>query len=186
MSGAVRNLRHRDLTAKLPQFRRWLTERGAEVLEPTNEWEVVRFRAGGDTCVIYRNKSHNLTYAGKAAEAAHAFFGGKPWRAVAAGVRRSTSPAMRTIRKRDGDDCFACGFVVSLEEESIDHLVEVTAGGPNHLSNLVLMHIVCNQASAGMSAPEKVRMHVEWKLARVAIGEVHNPVRPARGLVVQS
>lgn len=155
-----------EIQSKLPSLQAWLAQNGAEVLRPTNAWEILRFRSGGETAVIYRKKGGSLTFTGCSEEAVTAFFEGRAWRGNPATNRKSTSPAIRTVRDRDGDDCFACGWPVSFDDESIDHLVELTAGGPNHISNYVLMHVVCNQQCAGMSASQKIRMHVEMRLAK--------------------
>ncbi len=155
----------RKLTAKLPAVREWLSAAGAEVLEPTNPYEVLRFRAGGATSVVYKNDRGNLTFTGESAKAVGAFFSAGSWRAAAATPREKVSPTVKTIRMRDGDGCFLCAFPVSSKEESVDHLVPLTAKGPNHISNLVLMHRDCNQFCGAMSAPEKIAMHVESQLA---------------------
>lgn len=151
-----------QITAKRKQFRDWLAANGAEVLEPTNEWELVRFKSGDGTGVIYFNAAGKVTFTGPAAEAWNAFKSAKQWRAVPATKRaKRSSPVMQAIRARDGGHCFYCLLPVTVEDESEEHLVPVTAGGPNHISNKFLAHKVCNQRAGHMSAPEKIRMHVE-------------------------
>ncbi len=47
-------------------FRTWLSQVGADVLAPTNEWEMIRWQANGVTSVIYQNKKGDRTYVGEA------------------------------------------------------------------------------------------------------------------------
>lgn len=147
----------------LPKWQAWLAERGAEILKPTNEWELLRFRGTTGTSVVYATAKGSTTFTGEAAQAFDAYRSAAPWRAVPAKRTANGNANTRTLRARDGDRCFFCGLVVAVEEESIDHLVPVTAGGPNHIGNKVLMHRSCNTLCGSMSAPDKIRAHVEWQ-----------------------
>lgn len=153
-------MRSRDLLddGKRQKFEEWLTARGAQVLEPTNEWEVLRFRANGEVSVIYRNKSRQITFAGKSLEAWTAYRRGESWRGNRRTKRRRLSPLVRTLRKRDGGDCFFCGEEIERGEESIEHLVSATHGGPNHVANLVLAHEECNHEAGHLPVIEKVQI----------------------------
>lgn len=60
---------------KRDDFLSWLEQNGATVQEPTNPFEVVRYRkwCNGDkarpsTHIIYRRKDDSLTYAGQSRE----------------------------------------------------------------------------------------------------------------------
>lgn len=155
-----------EVKNKVPQFRTWLSAAGAEVLEPTNAYEVVRFKSGEVTCVIYRNNRGGIKFVGNAEEAWKAFRSGTAWRAIPPTKHKSVSPMMRTIRARDGDFCFYCQCIVSEETESIEHLVSVTHGGPHHASNYFLAHKKCNSRAGNLSAPEKIKIHVKAVIAR--------------------
>lgn len=61
---------------RLPKIKAWLSSAGAEVLEPTNEWELMRFRANGHTCVVYVNKMDRLTMDALTTQALTAYFNG--------------------------------------------------------------------------------------------------------------
>jgi hypothetical protein len=159
------SLSYSRLVKKLPTVRDWLSAAGAEVLDTTNEYEVLRFRSNGQTSIIYRNAANRLTFTGEAQLALQAWLDARSWRANARTPRIKVSPEIKTLRARDGDLCFACWFRVSETEASVDHLVAATHGGPNHISNYVLMHQACNAACHHMSAAEKIRMHVEARLA---------------------
>jgi hypothetical protein len=148
------------ITKRAKEFGDWLSGVGAQVLEPTNEWEVLRFKAGSTTSIIYRNKVGGVTYSGLAKEAWEAFCSGKAWRAAPATKRKPMKPIIAALRKRDGDLCFYCCKEVGRENESAEHLVSITHGGPNHISNLFLTHRTCNARAGHLSAPEKIKQHV--------------------------
>lgn len=151
----------KSLTTNQERFLAFLRANGAEVLAPTNEWEVVRFIAGDHTSVIYKTKQGTLTFTGVAFDAFSAFKCNGVWRAMPkTGRKKKSPPRMQAIRERDGGFCFFCLDPVSVEEESEEHLVAVTHGGPNHISNLFLAHRVCNARAGHLSAPEKISLHV--------------------------
>jgi len=153
---------------KLESFRQWLSANGAQVLQPTNEWEVARFKAGDLTSVIYKNKAGALSFSGDAEKVLDAFRSGKSWRAVPrTGKKKKSSPRLAAIRARDGGYCFFCLKPVLNEDESEEHLVPATHGGPNHISNLFLAHRRCNASAGHLSAPEKIAIHVNAILERV-------------------
>lgn len=145
------------LSKKLPQFKDWLRSAGAEVLEPTNEWEVLRFRAGGSTAVIYRNKANQLNMGRDAEKALTAFLSGQSWSAGVKTTRRSVTVHERALLKRDGPNCFLCWHPLGADI-TVEHLVPVTAGGPNHMANFVLAHHDCNGQMGSKSVMEKIAM----------------------------
>lgn len=158
------------LRPRLDALRAWLTERGVGMIDTTNEWEVLRFKTATGTAVIYRNKHDQLTYSGDSRAAVTAFVCNASWRAGPATkrVKRGTgrNPVFMTLRRRDGNLCFYCQQTVSEKPpapgmaESIEHLVAVTHGGPNHISNFVLAHRDCNTGAGYLSAMQKVKRHV--------------------------
>lgn len=154
---------------RLSAIKTWLSAAGAEVLATTNTWELLRFRANGDTSIVYHNRRGAVKMTGDAELALQAFFTAASWHANGKTKRIKSSTDVLTIRVRDGDDCFACCWEVRQEDETVDHLVAVAHGGPNHISNKVLMHAECNRKCGHMSAPEKVRMHVEARIAKAML-----------------
>lgn len=46
------------------KFQEWLARKGAEMLEPTNEWEVLRFRFEDRVSIVYRNNKGRITKCG--------------------------------------------------------------------------------------------------------------------------
>lgn len=152
----------KSLTVKKEKFLAFLTANGAELLTPTNEWEVVRFIAGGVTSVIYKTKTGQLTFTGESLVAFNAFKSAAQWRAMPrTGNKKKSPPRLQAIRERDGGYCFFCLKPVAVEHESEEHLVAMTHGGPNHISNLFLSHKICNSAAGHLSAADKIKIHVE-------------------------
>jgi len=155
----------RDQFAKRQEaFEAWLAARGAEVLAPTNEWEMLRFRTDRGVSIIYRKANGTLTMTGEAKPAYDGFRspnganGG--WRGAERSARRSkSSPTCRALRQRDGDACFYCHREVAPEDESVEHLVALTHGGPDHIANMVLAHArPCNAEAGHLSVMEKIRL----------------------------
>lgn len=145
---------------KLVKFEFWLTTHGAEILAPTNPYEVVRFKAGDETHVIYRKENGTLNAVNGSADILLAFMTGKAWKAP---LKRRThgSPIGKrydAIVRRDGPTCFYCGLDVSMHEATTEHLLSRSLGGPNHLANLALAHQKCNSSAGNLSVVEKVRL----------------------------
>lgn len=149
---------------EIDSFKAWLTSRGAEVLVPTNEWEIVRFRGDGATSIIYNSKTGARTYTGRAKAAWDAFKGSDAsfrlmTRPVLSQRTRKTVPIIATLIARDGDVCFYCGDPFqTIEARTREHLIPTTHGGPNHISNLFLACQRCNLEAGHLSASEKIRL----------------------------
>lgn len=147
------------IAKKLDKFKTWLSGAGAEVLKPTNEWELVRFKSGGATSIIYKNKSGRVAFTGEAETAWRSFESGASWRGGKATERKSKRPPeVATLLERDGPLCFFCQSPMG-DDMTVEHLVACTHGGPNHISNKFLAHRDCNARAGHLSAPEKVRIH---------------------------
>lgn len=148
--------------AKLAKYRVWLTERGAELLQATNEFEVIRYMAGAETHVIYRNDGNTRwSPVNGAQQSLEAFLNGTRWAAPITRIRNGASISLRiydALVLRDGDGCFYCGRYVAGYKSTLEHLVPRAHGGPNHLSNYALAHKECNAAAGALSVVEKVRL----------------------------
>lgn len=146
---------------QVERFKAWVAERGGEVLIPTNEYEVVRFRAERKTSIIYSSRSGNFTYTGDARKAWDAFEANESFRFVQrakADVRhQNRNVVIRTLVERDGNLCFYCGASFDEERPTKEHLIPITAGGPDHLGNIFLSCLPCNRDVGHKSAPEKIR-----------------------------
>jgi len=149
-----------QLEKKLPAIKNFLTARGAQVLDPTNEFEVLRFKAGSDTGVVYAKATGQLTIPPLAGRALNAYLNQHTdkWRAQVPTPRKSRSnPVMQRLLKRDGDGCFLCRRPLG-DDMTIEHLVPLASGGPNHIANLALAHSDCNLRMGHLSVMEKVAL----------------------------
>lgn len=156
----------------LKPFRDWLKSQGAEILQGTSEYEVLRFRAAGRVGILYTNRAGVMvSSANEVASIAYAdFLAHKPLSLTAAAKTTRSKKSDQTVAAlvaRDGNECWFCGGlfppagvhpVEPGKKLTIEHLVPVSAGGPNHLHNLVLAHESCNRAADHASVAEKVRM----------------------------
>ncbi|QCG95017.1 HNH endonuclease [Azospirillum sp. TSA2s] len=152
-----------------PKFKAWLLERGSEIRPTPNAYEVARFTTPEGVGIVYRNGSNALTsWVGGADTAWAAWKDGIAWtvgdRAKRQGGKRAQR--IRALTERDGCACWFCGEALG-NDITLEHLVAVAHGGPDHLSNLVLAHQACNQRADHLSVAEKVRlrevMHNEQK-----------------------
>jgi hypothetical protein len=177
--------RKQYLGRRQEMFEKWLVERGAELLTPTNEWELLRFRTEKGTGIIYTNKHGHLTWMGPATEAYLAHVSNRSsWRAVPREERKyKSSPTCQALRRRDGDACFYCHLPVAVEDESVEHLVNLTHQGPDHIANMALAHRDCNREAGHLSVMEKIRfretcwqrLHTHGTLANPALEMVEAP-----------
>ncbi|CAJ0698666.1 HNH endonuclease [Ralstonia holmesii] len=138
------------------KFRAFLTERGAEVLKPTSEWELIRFNCAAGVAIVYTDARGRTTFTGEALAAWNAFCTSGAWSAGNAVKRKRLSPVIQTLVDRDGECCFYCWKPLQHLDLSVEHIVPVAHGGPNHISNLVLAHRSCNAAAGHLSAMEKI------------------------------
>ena len=162
-----------DLKKSLATFKTFLVARGAELFEPASQYEVLRFKSGTTTSIIYVRNNGKLTFTGESAVAWYAYKHQHTWRAIPATKRRNApTPAIATLRKRDGDNCFYCLQLVTEETESEEHLVARTHQGPDNLYNKVLAHRVCNSLADHLSLMEKINIHVTAKLKQ-QLKEIH-------------
>lgn len=152
-----------QLTSRRAKFEAFLVERGAQILQPTNEWEVLRFKTSRGTSIVYCNARGGITLTGEVHAAWTAFEKSGPWRATPAPKKRITGrdrtlPMFNALLKRDGAACFYCGELTDDADRTLEHLVPRAHGGPDHISNLVLAHRRCNANAGHLSAMEKIRM----------------------------
>ena len=136
-------------------FIQWLKDRGADVLAPMSQWEVIRFVANGETSVIYQRKDGRLTWTGQGGAAWGAFKGRRQWMPGKRVKRKGRKQHIEALVARDGQTCWYCGFLLEWEEMTVEHMVSLSSGGPNHLDNLVIACEPCNQEAHTKSVSEK-------------------------------
>ena len=146
-----------------PKFHAWLLERGSEIRPSPNSYEVARFTTPEGVGIVYRNGSNALTsWVGGADTAWAAWKDGTAWAVGERAKRQGGKRAHRikALTERDGYGCWFCGRPLG-DDITLEHLVAVAHGGPDHLSNLVLAHQGCNQRADHLSVAEKVRLREE-------------------------
>lgn len=127
------------------KFNQWLRSMGAEVLLPTNPYELSRFIANGGTHVIYVNKKGAINALGFSLECIKAFKAGKTIDMGYTKTARTPNAKRKAVLlKRDGRDCFYCGLPMNDNEITVEHLIALDNGGNNRLENLMLAHEKCN------------------------------------------
>lgn len=140
-----------------------LQEAGAEILAPTNPYETLRFRTSYGVGVVYRGKRGETWNAEALSAREHLEARKGSLAPVAVKGRRKDKGTVNALLARDGDHCFFCGAALD-GDVTVEHLIAVAHGGPNHISNLFLAHAQCNQAAGHMSGPEKVEMALRLRL----------------------
>lgn len=138
---------------------------GGELLAPTNPYEVLRFRTKYGVGVVYQNAKGQRTWNVEAKAArAHMEEGRGSLAPVRVTGRRKDAATVNRLKARDGEDCFFCRRALGADI-TVEHLVAVAHGGPNHISNLFLAHDECNRRVGHLSAPEKIAMRDCWERA---------------------
>lgn len=141
------------------RFNEWLDRMGAQVLMPTNPYELARFIAHGGTHVIYVNGKGRISSNGFATECISAFDGGKTLDMGFAKTKRTPNGERRAVLiKRDGRECFYCGLDMSDDDITVEHLIALDKGGNNRLENMALAHSKCNHKAGNLSLVAKIRL----------------------------
>ena len=163
----------------IDHFANWLTDMGAEVMPTISEWEVLRVRTNQGTFVVHENKVGKQHWPPGFLEIVSAYNRGTPIPlAAVTRFKRSSKTWLDygAIVKRDGSGCFYCGEVVAPPDApvpkdyaaTVEHLVCIAHGGPNHLSNKFIAHRKCNEIAGNLSAPEKIRLRDRMQGERAA------------------
>ncbi|ACL58492.1 HNH endonuclease [Methylobacterium nodulans] len=158
---------------EMTRFRAWLTANGAEVLAPTNPYEVVRFRGSQGVSIIYRSDTKPISrMTGQAAEALATFRRGEAMRFVPATGKTAPAkiePIVRALLERDGPTCFYCDAPFSETlPPTREHLLSRTHSGPDHIANQALACQPCNLKAGHLSLVEKIRLRDRLRAERSA------------------
>lgn len=140
------------------EFKQWVLSHGAEIIPPTNEWEVLRLRLQGKIAIAWRNKK-SYGYTSKANTEMLSLW--RDYKARRSPIARASAPKKRRsqtidlLLSRDGPNCFYCLKPLD-EDKTIEHLVPQSVGGPNHPHNMVLTHARCNHEASDLPVTEKL------------------------------
>lgn len=161
---------------KVGDFAAWLASQGAEIGQPTNPYELIRYRAfwqgsaKAATHIVYTKDNGLLTYMGGSRAHYQAFLDGESLpdtqEEADTSKRANRIKASQSIRtkllKRDGDGCWFCGVPMG-EDCTIEHLIPRVAGGTNSIVNLALAHRLCNQRADDWPLARKLELRAELR-----------------------
>lgn len=153
---------------EMERFRAWLTSQGAEIHQPTNEYEFIRFRCRFGVGVVYRKSNGNFSYSSPwVSEAFATMMGDKPWSGKGKpGKRKGGSTRKRQLFDRDGDDCFYCGKPMGADM-TIEHLLSINHGGPDRFENTVLAHQQCNLRAGSLPIIDKIILRDKMRAGEI-------------------
>jgi 5-methylcytosine-specific restriction endonuclease McrA len=134
---------------------------GADIIENSNNpYELVRFVANEEICVIYQGKKGcrgNNPLANKIIENFYA----KKIINIQSEKRKSLKDKFYDkLIERDGNICFYSGKEMTKEDASIEHLIPLSKGGKNNLDNLVLCLKSENEKMANLALIEKIKYKI--------------------------
>jgi 5-methylcytosine-specific restriction endonuclease McrA len=137
------------------KFKTYLGNCGAEVLTPTNPYELVRFRTENGVSVVYTGK-RGETFTGESEQAYNLFKQNKKWKTVSR-KRHALTDLKARLASRDGKECFFCGVrYKTLDRYTVEHLLSFSHGGKENINNLCLACESCNTAIGNMAIVKKV------------------------------
>ena len=142
----------------LLKFKNWLVNHGCEILPVTNEYESLRWK-GKKVGVIYHSGKNSGSYAWGAIEA---YVKRKKWDGgpVTTGRYNHYVKEKKLLLERDGSRCFFCGLEME-DDITLEHLIALSRGGKNNLSNMVLAHEECNWKTSRLNISEKVNIAIK-------------------------
>lgn len=145
---------------RLDKFENWLRNKGCVILPVTNAHEALRFK-GSEVGAVYKTGSVSGDYT---KNAYHCYLNNIQWHGSPIKTARSNKDRKDKLAliKRDGNKCMLCGHKM-VTSMTVEHLVELSQGGSDDLSNKVLLHADCNHSLQGKSIAEKVNIFARRK-----------------------
>lgn len=147
------------------KFKKFLVNCGGQLLHETNQYEVIRLQCDAGVVILYKKDSGMLTWPDELVKAYMAYkSGGKiKWRGSRKRkVSRKRGPVLlQTLFKRDGKMCWFCTKPLTVPDATIEHLLNVSNGGNNHVNNLTIACNPCNQKARNMCITDKVKLKVK-------------------------
>lgn len=95
-------------------------------------------------------------------------------RLVEATSYRGRQAKIQHLIKRDGPTCLYCEEEIDPRTCTIEHIVAKEAGGPEHASNLALTCGPCNRAMGHLSAVEKVKLAMKFRIGELVVRKLKN------------
>lgn len=186
----MKSLPVRRTQFKTAAFASWLVAQGAELRQPTNPYEVVRYLAYADgsrkalTHIVYAKESGLLTFTGSSREHYIQFAMGARMYPEARDIPLQGNPPngwqrptgepfskkgkseggvkREKLLARDGDECWFCGLAMG-DDVTIEHLVAKSNGGKNGLDNYALAHGECNRRAANLPLVKKIDLRAQMR-----------------------
>lgn len=152
---------------KINNFKKWLHRHGAEILSPTNEYELLRFRCKVGTGIVYINKFGKTNISHEWVQNAYSCFikntkwSGKGVRTVA---RNSTS-AKKHLLEKYGPICFYCGGDFDPNDLTQEHLLSALHNGPNRIENKALACANCNRRAGNLPLIDKILLRERLRMS---------------------
>lgn len=151
------------------KFKRWLVKHGAVLLDPTNEYELVRFKTDNGVSIIYTNsKNRPPKMVGESREAYDAFLGNRPWKSIHRD-RANLSKKKAGLAVRDGRKCFACWDVLPLDKLTIEHILSFSQGGTDNDYNLCLLCGPCNGLMDNLPVVQKITLIISLRPKQIIL-----------------
>lgn len=140
-------------TRRIPLFIDWIKKQGGEILPANSSLEWVRWK-GKQKGVLYHTGSFSND---RAFRTFKEFLANIKWTDSPSSTPRQRGyfKQKEQILERDGDRCFFCGEKLG-NDITIEHLISLSSGGIDRISNMVLAHKKCNQLAGNMTVVEKV------------------------------
>jgi 5-methylcytosine-specific restriction endonuclease McrA len=144
------------------KFKKFLVNCGGQLLHETNQYEVIRVKCDKGVEILYCKSSGQLTWSKELVNAYIAYKSGGTvkWRGSRKKKisRRRGSVLLQTLFRRDGNKCWFCHRELNIDTATIEHLLNVSNGGNNHVNNLTIACNTCNQKARNMCITSKVEL----------------------------
>jgi 5-methylcytosine-specific restriction endonuclease McrA len=153
------------MTKKNPIFKdldTYLEAIGVDMLEPTNCYELARFKANNETCIIYqKNNGTGRSFNNPLAEKIWQSFYDRKLINIQSEKRKTIKEKFfEKLIERDGNLCFYSNKEMTKEQASIEHLIPLSKGGKNNMDNLVLCLKDENLKMGNLPLVEKIKYKI--------------------------
>jgi len=141
-------------------FQEFLDKIGADKIDVTSCWELARFKANDEVCVVYEGKK-GISFSNSMAQKVYCSFLEKKLINIQSEKRQSLAAKFKLkIYERDGNRCFYTNKEMAMDEATIEHLIPLSKGGKNNLDNLVLCLDEENKKMADKPLVEKIKYKI--------------------------